>query len=284
MKFAWILAAVLLCPAIVGAAPRSEILKQVESSMLVTGTIETRADGTVSSTTIDKPEKLPVGLVDLVQKQAARWVFEPLVIDGSARPTRSPMSLRIIAKKVDDKNYSIGIRNANFGGTAPSEGETLTGNKLTPPSYPQSVAMRGASGVVYVVVKVGKDGRVSDTIVEQVNLKTIGLESEMAAWRKSLSNAALQATRKWTFVIPTKGELADDESWSARVPVAFYMDKRFNAAYGKWELYIPGVRQTIPWSDEDRPGFSPDGLADGGVYMLGKKNDAPKLLTPLDET
>lgn len=283
MKFAWIVAALLLCPVAADAAKRSEILKQVESSMLVTGTIETRADGTVSSTTIDKPEKLPAGMVDFVQKQAATWAFEPLVIDGKARPTRSPMSVRVVAKRLDDKNYSIGIRNANFGSTTASEGEALAGVKLTPPSYPQSVAMRGASGVVYVVVKVGKDGHVIDAIVEQVNLKTIGHESEMTAWRKSLSNAALQATRKWTFSTPTKGELADDEFWSARVPVAFYMDKRFDTAYGKWELYIPGVRQTIPWSDENRPGFSPDGLADGGVYMLGK-NDGPKLLTPLDGT
>lgn len=283
MKFAWIVAPLLLCPAMAGAAQRSEILKQVESSMLVTGTIETRADGTVSSTAIDKPEKLPAGVVDFVQKQVATWKFEPVVIDGNAHPTRSPMSVRLIAKRLDDKNYSIGIRNANFGGTTPNEGEALTGVKMTPPSYPQSVAMHGASGVVYVVVKVGKDGHVSDAIVEQVNLKTIGLESEMTSWRKSLSNAALQATRKWAFATPIKGELADDEFWLARVPVAFYMDKRFDAAYGKWEMYIPGVRQAIPWSDEDRPGFSPDGLADGGVYMLGK-NDGPKLLTPLDGT
>jgi len=280
MKFAWIVAALLLCPAMAGAAQRSEVLKQVESSMLVTGTIETRADGTVSSTLIDKPEKLPAGVVDFVQKEVAAWKFEPVVIDGKAHPARSPMSVRLIAKRLDDENYSIGIRNANFGGATPKEGETLTRIKLTPPSYPQSVIMSGASGVVYVVVKVGKDGHVIDAIVEQVNLKTIGHESEMASWRKSLSNATLQAARKWTFATPTKGELADDEFWSARVPVAFYTHKRFDTAYGKWEMYIPGIRQTIPWSDEDRPGFSPDGLADGGVYTLGN-DDGPKLLTPL---
>jgi TonB family protein len=283
MKFAWIVAALLLCPVAADAAKRSEILKQVESSMLVTGTIETRADGSVASTTIDKPEKLPAGVVDFVQQQVAAWKFEPVLVDGKARPARSPMSVRLIAKRLDDDKYSIGIRNANFSGTAPKEGETLTGIKMTPPSYPQNVGMSGASGVVYVVVKVGKDGRVSDAIVEQVNLKTVGHESEMAAWRKSLSNAAMQAARKWTFSTPTKGEQADDEFWSARVPVAFYMDKRFETAYGKWEMYIPGVRQTVPWSDEDRPGFSPDGLADGGVYMLGT-NNGPKLLTPLGGT
>ena len=58
--------------------------------MLVTRTIETRADGTVSSTVIDKPEKLPAGVVDFVQKQAAAWAFEPLVIDGKASPDAQP--------------------------------------------------------------------------------------------------------------------------------------------------------------------------------------------------
>ncbi|MET1162266.1 MAG: protein tonB, partial [Pseudoxanthomonas sp.] len=157
MKFAWILAALLLCPVAAGAAKRAEILKQVESSMLVTGTIETRADGSVASTTIDKPEKLPAGVVDYVQQQAATWKFEPVIVNGKAHPARSPMSVRVVAKRLDDKKYSIGIRNANFGGTAPVEGETLTKIKLAPPSYPQNVAMSGASGVVYVVVKVGKD-------------------------------------------------------------------------------------------------------------------------------
>jgi hypothetical protein len=67
------------------------------------------------------------------------------------------------------------------------------------------------------------------------------------------------------------------------VPVDFKMGDRIKAGYGKWEVYIPGPRQTIPWSKEERPGFSPDSLADGGVYMLGMST-GPKLLTPLDGT
>jgi hypothetical protein len=284
MKKAWIVAFVIaVCPSIAIAAKPSEIRKQIESSMLVKGVIETNVDGSVGALAIDKPEKFPAGILDFVQKQVSAWKFEPVLVDGKPMRARSQMSVRVVARMIDKDNYSIAIRNANFDGEAPKEGEALSSRKLTPPRYPQSVAMAGASGTVYVVVKVGKDGRIVDAMAEQVNLRTIGTGSEMSAWRSALTDAALKAARDWTFAPPVAGERADDEFWSARVPVDFKMDDRVRFAYGKWELYIPGPRQTIPWSDEERPGFSPDSLADGGVYMLGM-NTGPKLLTPLDGT
>ena len=285
MKQAWIVALVVsLVPLAAAAAiPRAEVLKQVESSMLVKGTIEINADGSVNSLVIDQPDKFPGGLVDFVQKQVKDWKFEPVMIDGKARRARSPMSLRVVARKVDEDGYSIAIRNANFDGESPKEGESLSSKRLNPPRYPESVARSGASGTAYVVVKVDASGRVVDVVVEQVNLRTIGTAKEMDGWRSALADAAVKGARSWTFIPPVTGELADDESWSARVPVDFKMDDRHRFVYGKWELYIPGPRQSIPWSEEDRPGFSPDSLAEGGVYMMGQSK-GPKLLTALDET
>ena len=46
------------------------------------------------------------------------------------------------------------------------------------------------------------------------------------------------------------------------------------------DTVIELVRQ-IAWAEDDRPGFSPDSLAEGGVYMIGQ-NKGPKLLTALD--
>ncbi|MGH8062995.1 MAG: TonB family protein [Pseudoxanthomonas sp.] len=284
MKKALIVALVIaLCPCIANATKPSEMRKQIESSMLVRGAIETNADGSVGELTIDSPEKLPAGLVDFVQKQVSAWKFEPVLVDGKPVRARSRMSVRVVARMIDKDSYSIGIRNANFDGEPPKEGEALSSTKLTPPRYPQNVARAGASGTVYVVIKVGKDGRLIDAMVEQVNLKTIGTGAEMSSWRNALADAALKAARDWTYAPPVKGELADDEFWSARVPVDFKMGDRIQTGYGKWEVYIPGPRQTIPWSKEERPGFSPDSLADGGVYMLGM-DTGPKLLTPLDGT
>lgn len=284
MKKAWFLALVVLfSPLAAGAGSRAEALKQVESSMLVKGSIETDADGSVSNVTIDKAEKFPAGLVDYVRKQVMGWKFEPVLVDGKPMRARSLMSVRVVAKRAGEDSYSITVRNASFDGEAPAEGETLTSRTMRAPGYPPVVAAAGASGVVYVVVKVGANGRVADAIVEQVNLKTAGTDNEMARWRKSLADVALGAARRWTFNTPVKGEQARQESWSARVPVAFHMNSSLDTAYGKWEMYIPGPRQPVPWSAEDHPGFSPDALAEGGVYMIGR-GGALRLLTELDGT
>ena len=58
MKKTWIVALVVsLLPLVaIAAIPRAEILRQVESSMLVKGTIETNADGSVNTLVIDQPD------------------------------------------------------------------------------------------------------------------------------------------------------------------------------------------------------------------------------------
>jgi hypothetical protein len=284
MKKTWIVAALFaLLPVLATASTRGEILKQIESSLLVRGTIETNVDGSVNALVIDQPEKFPAGVVDFVQKQVAGWKFEPVLVDGQARRARSPMSLRIVARRMDDDAVSISIRNANFDGEPAKEGEALSSKRMNPPRYPEVVARSGASGTAYVVIRVGKDGRVIDALVEQVNLRTIGTAAQMNTWRSALADASVKRARTWTFIPPARGELADDGVWSARVPVDFKMDSRQSFAYGKWDLYFPGPRQTIPWAEEDRPGFSPDSLAEGGVYMIGESK-GPKLLTTLDGT
>ena len=124
MKQTWIVALVVSLVSLVplaAAMPRAEALKQIESSMLVKGSIETNADGSVNSLVIDQPDKFPGGLVDFVQKQVKDWKFEPVMVDGKAMRARSPMSLRVVARKVDEDGYSITIRNANFDGEPPKE-------------------------------------------------------------------------------------------------------------------------------------------------------------------
>jgi len=272
-----------LLPFAAHAVSRAETLRQVETSMLVKGTIETSVDGSVTSVLLDQPEKFPAGLVDFVQKQVMAWKFEPVIVDGEARRARSPMSMRVVARAQDKDSYVISIRNASFHDDKPREGEAISRLSTRAPRYPEPVLRSGAQGTVYVVAKIEKDGRVSDAVVEQVNLRTIGTRNEMAAWRKALGDATLQAVRDWKYKPPVKGDLADDEYWQVRVPVDFKMDNH-RYVYGKWEMYIPGPRQTLPWaSEQERPGFSPDSLAEGGDYLIGQDH-GPKLLTPLGGT
>lgn len=273
-----------LLPFAAGAVDRAEFLRKVESSLLVKGTIETDADGNVSSVLLDKPDKFPPGLVGFVQKQAMAWKFEPVLVDGTPRRARSSMSLRVVARALDEDKYTIAIRNASFGAETPREGEAVSRSRITPPRYPEQVLRSGAQGSVYVVARIERDGHVSDAVVEQVNLRTIGTDKEMASWRSALTDATLKAVRGWKYNPPASGELADDDYWLVRVPVDFKIDNKKHV-YGKWEMYIPGPRQTLPWkSDAEGPGFSPDSLAEGGDYMLGQKNNGPRLLTPLGGT
>jgi len=58
----------LLSPLALAAGP-SAVRRQIESSMLVTGTVEITAEGTVRASTLDKTAKLPAELGDWVQAQ-----------------------------------------------------------------------------------------------------------------------------------------------------------------------------------------------------------------------
>lgn len=281
----WIVAVLIaLLPGAAAAATRSELLKQIEYSMLVKGTIETDAAGNVSSAAIEKPGKFPAGLVEYVQQQVAAWKFEPVLVNGQPKRARSNMSLLVVAKRLEKEGVTIRIRNASFdveGLPGALHEQMLAPVKMTPPFYPESVAAAGVAGTAYVVVKVGTDGNVQDAVVEQVNLLAMGKEKVMASWRSAFADAALKAARQWTFKPPGQGTQVSAEFWSARVPVAFRMHGADVDRYGKWQVYIPGSRQSIPWWSEDTPSASPDSFADGGVYMLGQ-DTGPKLLTALD--
>lgn len=292
IKKEWIL--VVLCallPLSAGATSRSELRKQVEYSLLVKGEVETDVEGGVSSITVDRPGKFPAGLVDYVKQQVSLWKFEPVQVAGAPVRARSSMSLLVVARKLANEGVSIGIRNASFGKQEFEPGEVVSALSRPPPAYPPAMLAKGVAGTVYVVLKVGRDGTVQDAAVEKVNLRVLDKEHVMASWRAALSEAALDATRAWTFAIPTKGKYAGDASWSMWAPVNFELvngkgepvDARGNpvaGGYGQWKAYVRGPSQPISWLAQGRPGFSPDSLEEGGVYMV-EKDIGAELLTPL---
>ncbi len=285
MKSFWLVAAAIaLAPLVATAGSPAEVRKQIESSMLVTGEVAVTADGRVDTITLDQPEKLPPGIVDFVQAQVRDWTFEPVLRDGRAVPARSRMSVRVVGRKIDDDRATIAIRNAAFPGPAPAEGESVSSKSMRPPSYPPAAASGGATGTTYLVLKIGRDGKVIDAVVEQVNLTVVARENDMVKLRQMFANASLAAARRWTFSPPTIGEMAGEEYWSARVPVEYLLDgQKPGTAYGRWQSYVPGPRNSIPWKeDSDSAGFSPDALAGGGVYLAGGKNQL-RLLTALSE-
>lgn len=293
MKKAWMVALVIaLLTAWAGAVTTSEIRNKLEYSLLVKGEIETNAQGEVSSVNVDKPDKFPPGLVDYVIQQVSGWKFEPALVAGKPVHTRSSMSLLVVARKLPNKEVAIGIRNASFGRQQLKEDEFISALSQKQPVYPYAMRAKGVAGTVYVLVRVGRDGKVQDAVVERVNLRVLAKEHVMESWRAALSGAALEAIKEWTFIVPTKGQYVDAPFWPAWTPVNFEMTNAkgevinaqgnaVQAGYGKWKTYVRGPSQTISWLLENRPGFSSDSLEEGGVYVA-EKDTGPKLLTPLD--
>jgi TonB family protein len=261
------------------------VRKQVESSMLVTGTIDIATDGGVRSFRLDKEDKLPAEVIQLARQAVPEWRFEPVVIDGQAVTVSAKMSMRIVASRLGENGYRLTISSAAFGRDALAhenrkpDGTTLQRDDMHPPMYPRGAAESGITGIVYLLVRIGRDGKVEDVATEQVNLTVIGSEITMQRGRKSLESAALYAARRWTFKPPTVGDAADDPYWKVRVPIAFQIDETRAAAYGEWEAYVPGPQMPPPsWVEQQDVATSPDALLDGEVHALG---DGPRLLTPL---
>ncbi|HYG08024.1 MAG TPA: protein tonB [Stenotrophomonas sp.] len=266
-----------------GAGPAS-VRKQIESSLLVSGNVDIEPDGSVSRLDIDHEDKLPEGVVKFVRDNAMAWRFEPVIRDGKVVKARAPMNLRVVARKLDDGNYRIALRGVSFERYDAADPHGVSWGKMTPPSFPTDAFRSGASATVYLLVKVGRDGRVEDAVAEQVNLRIVASEGAMRRFRTLFADSTLAAARKWTFRVPAKGKEADAPYWSVRVPVSYSLEdqpvENSERDYGKWISYVPGPRQVAPWSDEQADAnFSPDTLTDGGIYMAS--SNAPRLLTPL---
>jgi len=272
----------LSCAAL--AAGPNVVRKRAQASMLVTGTIEVAPDGSVHGYALDQADKLPPGVVGLIGKDVPAWTFQPVLIDGKPVLAKAKMSLRIVAKRVDDEHASISITGAQFGQQGGVAGETTSYKTRPAPKYPWMEQQARVSGTVYLLLRVGRNGQVEDAAAEQVNLAVYASDSDMERFRDDLAKAALAAATHWTFNTPTKGKHASDDHWVARVPVNFQMTPfggpQPEEAYGKWQSYIPGPHALVPWMIEKDKLISGevDAIPAGSIYQV---DEGFRLTTPL---
>lgn len=261
------------------AAGPSEVRKRAEASLLVSGSIVVATDGSVSDYAIDQPDQLPSGVVELIQKTSASWHFAPVLVDGKPTSAKAKMSLRVIAKALDDGNYAISIRSAYFGGDE-APGTTISEEHMSIPVYPKDAAGDGVSGTVYLGLLINRQGKVEKVAAEQVNLNVVDNDAGMNRWRRLLADAAISAARQWTFKLPTSGPHAHDDHWGARIPANFVLAGKgdpLSAKYGKWSVYIPGPVQSIPWFESGSQ-IDMDAIPDGQLAQVG---NGLQLLTPV---
>ena len=274
-----LLAAALLAMAAVAIAAPKHVQAQTASSMLLTGMIEIEADGSVRGYSIDNEGEVPDYVLANIAAMVPEWRFEPVLVDGKPVAERVKMNLRMAAEPMADGRFAIYIASAGFGqksGARPTD--TVSERKMNPPLFPEEVRRMGGKGIVYLVLKIGRQGTVEDLAVEQVNLTVYGSEAKMQRIRLRIAEAALKVARVWTFNVPSTGELADDEFWLARVPVEFAYHGDKEVAYGQWESYVPGQRVRALWLQEGWSETGSDALAGGELQTIGV---GPRLLTPL---
>jgi hypothetical protein len=262
----------------VQAQTASEVRKTLEASMLVGGEIEITPQGSVETYNVENAGKLPPEVHRLLEQAIPQWKFNPVERDGQAVAARSKMNLRLVARKRDDGNYEMSIRSAQFDGE-PQPGATVKGIQMSPPRYPPTAAQFGVGGNVYLLMRVGRDGKVEDVVAEQTNLLVVDSERNMKKWRSLLEQSAIEAARRWTFAPPTQGASVGDAYWQVRVPVSYSMGRPSKSDADMWQVYIPGPRNIIPWANPDVAiDTGIDAGVDGSVTQVGA---GLQLKTPL---
>lgn len=288
-RIAWtgIASAILLaaCASALAAGPRA-VRRQVEASMVVTGRIEVDTRGAVTGYSLDEQEKLPPAIPGILAARIPGWKFEPVRADGRPVNAVADMSIRLVAKRLDDDNFHVALRGVAFGDQADRSGqarrvqEALAASRasgtdgkvcpqaLTPPRYPQAALRSDVSAAAYLLVKAGLDGWVQDVIAEQVDLKVVADERTMDRFRRMFADAAVQQARSWCIEPVDTATTARDGFLIVRVPVMFHLSPP--KPYGQWEAYVPGPRRPNPWRDAtEGKGFSPDVLMPGRAYLAG---------------
>lgn len=254
--------------------------KQVELSMVVTGTVDIDADGRVEHYALDEPGKLPPAIVQLVSANLPTWKFVPELANGKAADVHAKMSLRFVAKPNGEGDYKIGVRSASFfGGSNAGSGVSIASRPQTD-ALQNALRMAGTTGDVYLALKIGPDGKLMDGVVQQVNLTMVGTGAQMTQARKFLGQGALDFARHCTYSLPTYGSMRGKPYWVGVLPFRFSYQGRLSEDYGQWHAYVPGPRTEIPWQDPDRASLGVDAAPVGAFTLDG---DGPRLLTPLTQ-
>jgi hypothetical protein len=258
-----------------------------EMSMVLSGHIEITPEGEVSSLVLDQKSALTPSIASFVEGTIGGWRFEPTLRDGKAVAARAPMRVRLRGTQMADGGYQVSMTSVNFNEYDPKATDSVTRGRTTPPRYPGEALRSGGQGEVMLVVRVARDGTVADIVAEQVNLTVVGPERAMARMRDLLAKASISSVRTWTFNPPTTGEDSTRDSWTVRIPVSFALGDDRSALqerYGRWEAFIPGPRQSVPWREADPvEQAGSDLLPEGGVYMVDGAKRGVRLLTPLEQ-
>lgn len=240
----------------IAPAPDAQALP-VEGFMTLTGRIEAGADRRVSGWAIDDAAKVPEDVRAFLARRIAGWSLD---FDEGVAPPARPMrfTVRVRASPLGDGLYRLWLDGVHVDEPMP-DAHRFGVEHGPRPVYPRGMARIGASGIVYMLVLAGADGRVEDVFAEQVDLTALPADpADFPRHQLEFMAQAAAAARQWRFRMPAEGPYAGRPQ-AVRIPFEFSMRDR-RPAYGEWEYLVRGVRRMPPWSAVD-----PGAMGSAGV-------------------
>jgi hypothetical protein len=249
------LAGLMLCLLLPGAPVVAddidELRKQVVGTMLLTGTLAIAADGAVTGYAINQPDKVPPQVLQHVARHVPRWKVTMPDASSTGEASQQRFSVRVMAAPEGNGYFRLSLAGADIAQPNKPGEDVVPDGRLRRPEYPRSVLrLAGVSGTVYVVAEVGRDGKVKDLVIEQVNLDFVGEAQEVAQVRAEFAAHTAAAARQWKFKMPKVGPLVDHPTLAVRVPVAYSTRTAPAPGYGEWEYYLPGPRRVLPGAED----------------------------------
>ena len=97
-----------------------------EMSMVLSGSIEVAADGSVRTLVLDQRAMLAPGIVSFVEGAIRGWQFEPTLQDGKPVAAHAPLRVRLRGKEQEDGNYQISMTSVDFSEYDPKATDSVT--------------------------------------------------------------------------------------------------------------------------------------------------------------
>lgn len=256
--------------------------RPMEMSMLLEGEIQVSSQGQVARHEIKDADKVPSAVLNFVNASVESWEFEPPVMDGQSVALLNRMRILVVAQEKDDGSYQLRVQSAAFSPLGDSDtGYEVATEDMAAPRYPKDAARVGAGARVFLVLKIGRNGKVEDVFAEQINIITSSMT--MSSDRDlygAFERASVETARGWKFIPPSRGEQADADYWTLRVPITYSIGRDPRAGYGRWEPYLRTSRKAADWADARLLASSPEAMLDGKPRIAGEVSGL-RLKTPI---
>jgi hypothetical protein len=233
--------------------------------MTADGEVQIAVDGHVSDYRLKN--KLTPELDALIEKSVRGWLFEPVVIDGTAVVAKTAIHLRLKAEPRDQRDqYTVKVVDVQFG-------DPQLRKEGHPPHYPQAAVASGLGAKVMLSVRLDDTGKVVDVLPYQTSLDhRPSSELDALHWRQLFENSSIAAARTWRFDL-SETINGKPMGTSVMVPIVYSLTGGgiHTPTPGEWTAYMAGPVQPAPWV-HTAPGA--DGIAalgDGQALALDSR-------------